>query len=79
MFEFAKNRIEQVRLFRETGGEVAQTLVSRSHQFRYRHEAKNSLLLIPCTSSERRDYLPIGIYDSNYITLNSAQIIYDPL
>ncbi|MEO9347611.1 DNA methyltransferase [Acinetobacter radioresistens] len=73
-----KNRIEQVRLFRETGGEVAQTLVSRSHQFRYRHEAKNSLLLIPCTSSERRDYLPIGIYDSNYITLNSAQIIYDP-
>ena len=73
---FAK-RIERVRAFRENGGEVAKSLTERSHQFRYRHRAKESFILIPCTSSESRDYIPAGFFDKSYLTLHSAQIIYD--
>lgn len=71
------DRINKVRNFRMNGGEVAKTLVNRSHQFRYRKEAKKAYIILPCTSSERRNYIPCGFVNSNYISLNSAQAIYD--
>ncbi|VVE50339.1 DNA methyltransferase [Pandoraea cepalis] len=70
-------RIEQVKAFREDGGDVARTLVKRSHQFRYRRTATRSMMLVPCTSSERRDYLQVGFFDRSYIAIHSAQVIYD--
>ena len=73
-----KLRIEKVKKFRKSGGDVAKSLVNRSHQFRYRHEAKKNFLLIPCTSSSDREYLPVGFFDKRYISMNSAQIINDP-
>jgi type II restriction/modification system DNA methylase subunit YeeA len=73
-----KERIESVYKFRINGGDVAKTLVDKSHQFRYRTEAKNNFIVIPCTSSERRQYIPCGFYDKSFITLNSVQVIYDP-
>ena len=73
-----KQRIEGVRHFRSNGGEVARTLVAKSHQFRYRHTAKKHFILIPCTSSENREYIPCGFFDHSYIVMNSAQAIYDP-
>lgn len=72
-----KNRIESVKNFRENGGQVARSLVDRSHQFRYRHRAKQSFILLPCTSSEKRDYLQLGFFDAKYLTTHSAQILYD--
>ncbi|HEN5564313.1 TPA: class I SAM-dependent DNA methyltransferase, partial [Legionella pneumophila] len=72
-----QTRINKVKKFRESGGEVARSLIDRSYQFRYRHTAKSHLILVPCTSSEKRNYLPCGIFPSNYITLNSAHVIYD--
>ncbi|CAN6135280.1 COG1002 Type II restriction enzyme, methylase subunits [Methylophilaceae bacterium] len=74
---FIEDRISKVRAFRETGGDVAKTLINKSHQFRYRHLAKKSLIIIPCTSSEKREYLQCGLFDSSFIALNSAQVIYD--
>ena len=41
-----KKRIEGVYEFRITGGEVARTLANRSHQFRYRKEAKNNEIIL---------------------------------
>jgi len=70
-------RINGVFNFRVDGGDVARSLISKSYQFRYRKEANDSFILIPCTSSEKREYLQCGFYDKNFITLNSAQIIYD--
>jgi len=74
--EIAK-RIEQVKNFRVNGGDVARTLVNRSHQFRYRTIAKESMIVLPCTSSETRQYIPSQYFDNSYISLNSAQVIYD--
>lgn len=72
-----KKRIQLVKEFREEGGDVARTLVHKSHQFRYRNIARETLILIPCTSSERREFLQCGFFDSSYITMNSAQVVYD--
>ena len=72
-----KKRIDLVREFRESGGDVARTLVHKSHQFRYRNCAQESLIVIPCTSSERREFLQCGFFDKSYITMNSAQVVYD--
>lgn len=73
-----KKRIQQVRDFRINGGEVAQTLVNRSHQFRYRQMATRGILVVPCTSSERREYLQVGFVGAENVSMNSAQVIYDP-
>lgn len=72
-----KNRIEKVYQFRVDGGEVARTLALKSHQFRYRKVAKQNFIIIPRTSSEKRDYLQCGLYDKKYISLESAQVIND--
>ena len=72
-----KSRIELVKKFRLGGGEVAKSLVSRSHQFRYRRVADRSFILVPRTTSERRDYMQCGFFDSKYVALESAQVIYD--
>ena len=70
-------RIESVRLVRLNGGEVARGLASRSHQFRYTHQAKSHLIFAPRVSSERRLYIPFGLLPSDCIVGDSAQAIYD--
>lgn len=72
-----KDRVEQVKNFRKNGGDVARTLVDRSHQFRYMKEAKEQMIVVPCTSSERRKYIPCAIYDASYIAIHSLECIYD--
>ena len=49
----------------------------RAHQFRDRNTALESAIIIPSVSSERREYIPMGILDTNSIILNSAMAIYD--
>ena len=72
-----KERIQAVREARETGGDVARTLLHRSHQFRYRRVAQGNMLLVPCTSSERREYLQVGMLPAGSISLHSAQVVYE--
>jgi hypothetical protein len=71
------NRINRCKQFRLMGGDVAKTLVNKSHQFRYRHTPKKSQIIIPLTSSIRREYIPIGFIDKNIVIQQSAQAIYD--
>ncbi|PVW11869.1 class I SAM-dependent DNA methyltransferase [Marixanthomonas spongiae] len=75
---FIKDRVESCKKFRENGGEVARTLVDRAHQFRYRHQPVNSQIIIPLTSSERRDYIPMGFLGEKVVIQQSAQVLYDP-
>lgn len=72
-----KERIDGVYNFRVSGGDVARSLVSRSHQFRYRKLANQNEIIVACTSSERREYMACGFYDASYITMNSVEVIYD--
>jgi len=72
------SRIDRVLEYRETGGEVASTLTGRPHQFRYRNTCKVSQLLVPQVSSERREYLPVGLLSADVIITHLAHAIYDP-
>jgi type I restriction-modification system DNA methylase subunit len=75
---FISDRVEKTKLFRLNGGDVARSIASRPYQFRYTHQAKEKLIIVPRVSSERRKYIPFGFLDSNYIITDSAQAIYDP-
>lgn len=72
-----KNRVDSTLKFRESGGDVARTLIDRPHQFRYRKEAVKSMFVVACTTSENRDYLPFEVYGNDCIADNSVQVIYD--
>jgi hypothetical protein len=72
-----RNRIEKVRQFRSSGGQVASGLASRPHQFRYTHQAKRHLIIAPRVSSERRLYIPFGLLSKDCLVGDSAQVIYD--
>jgi hypothetical protein len=76
--EEVANRIAKVRDFRREGGDVARGLTSKPHRFRYTHIAHERLIIVPRVSSERREYLPVGLLSPDSIVLDSAQAIYDP-
>lgn len=52
-------------------------LAKRSHQFRDRNIAKESQLIVPSVSSEKRQYIPCGYLGTDTVISNSAQVIYD--
>lgn len=72
-----KERIEKTRAFRLSGGEVARGIANKPHQFRYTHSAKESQIIIPIVSSERREYIPMGFLPKDYIIISSAAAIFD--
>ena len=69
------SRIDRVLEYRRNGGEVAATLTGRPHQFRYRNTSRSSQILVPQVSSERREYLPVGLIDSDFIITHLAHAI----
>jgi hypothetical protein len=71
-------RIAAVLKYRTEGGEVAQDLVDRPHQFRYRNRPADSQILVPQVSSERRQYIPVGLIDRATIITHLAFAIYEP-
>lgn len=77
-FKEIMERIEKVKIFREQGGEVAQSLVYIPYRFRYVHQATSSILVLPRTTSERREYLAIGFLSKEAVVTDAAQVIYDP-
>ena len=73
-----KKRIEDVKAIRENSSDAGtKKLAARPHQFREMKSAKNHLLLVSRVSSERRDYIPMGIFDKECIVAD-AQVVYDP-
>src|ERR1700681_2805192 len=51
---------------------------SRPHQFRYRNTCRLSQILVPQVSSEKREYLPVGLLGADVIITHLAHAIYDP-
>ncbi|WP_429500629.1 class I SAM-dependent DNA methyltransferase (plasmid) [Robbsia andropogonis] len=73
-----KRRFDLVREYRLGAGEVAVSLVHIPYRFRYVHEAKKAMLIVPRTTTERREYLPIGVLTAPSIVTDAVQVIYDP-
>ena len=76
---FIKDRIEKVREFRKNSKNLAnQRLAERSHQFETMVGEGLTKIIIPTTSSQRREYIPITFADEKQIVINSLQAIYNP-
>lgn len=76
--EFIKNRVEQVQSYRsKSDREATRKLSDKPYRFgEVRHIESNSII-VPATSSEGRDYIPVGFLNSNDIITNSANAIYN--
>ncbi|CAC9431299.1 FIG045374: Type II restriction enzyme, methylase subunit YeeA, partial [uncultured Gammaproteobacteria bacterium] len=67
------NRIERTKIHRlNSKDKGTNRLAERSHQFRDRNTAKESLFIIPRVSSERREYIPCGYLVIENIVSDSA-------
>lgn len=72
------DRIQRVKEKREASTDKGtQKMAARPHQFREMKAAKRQLLIVSRVSSERREYIPMGLLDSDCI-ISDAQVIYDP-
>lgn len=77
-FKFIRDRIQEVREVRLKSTDVgAHKLALRPHQFREINTTNSNSIIIPLTTSERRDYLPIGFINSDYIVTNAISVIYN--
>lgn len=69
--------LERIRLTKEFRlQQGVPELAERAHQFREFFVRDKSAIIIPSVSSERRNYIPMGIVDSNTVVPNSAFAIY---
>jgi hypothetical protein len=73
-----KERIQRVKEFRSSGGEVARSLVDIPYRFRYIHEGKSNYIAVGRNSSENRKYLPADFKPSTDIAGETMQVVYDP-
>jgi hypothetical protein len=74
-----QERLDHVRTERAKSKKASYNkYADQPHRFiEIRHESGNALL-IPGTSSERRDYFPIGLFNDDVIINNLAFAIYSP-
>ena len=73
-----KNRVESTKQFRKKSKDKgAQALAGKAYRFRDFFQSKHVSIIVPHTSSEKREYLPIGYLDSSIILSNSIRVIFD--
>ncbi len=71
-------RIEGVRRARESSrGKQANEAADFPHRFVYAPHRNGHAILVPFVSSERRKYLPCGLFDDSTIIVAPNQAIYD--
>jgi hypothetical protein len=71
-------RIDGVRDMRlESKDKGTKEMALRAHQFREMHHGENYSLILSGVSSENREYLPIGLIDSQSVVSNLAFALYD--
>lgn len=76
--KFINDRIQKVKIHREQSDRGAtNTLAAIPHRFAEVRYKKNNSIIVPRVSSERREYMPIGFLNSDYVISDSAQAIYD--
>lgn len=72
------SRIEAVRRVRLASPDKgAQALAKRAHQLKLMRYGKQSTIVVPAISSERRPYLPVGLISNRAVINNKAYALYD--
>ena len=74
-----RERIEKVKAMRlASRDQSANEMAKTAHRFREQKCSKLSTVIVPATTSERREYIPMGFLAPDTILTNLAQAIYDP-
>ncbi|MBU0485083.1 MAG: N-6 DNA methylase [Proteobacteria bacterium] len=73
-----KQRIDAVYEFRiSSNAKTTQGYASIPHKFAQRCDIEANSIIVPRTSSERREYIPIGFLDKGAVVTDSANAIYN--
>ena len=73
-----KNRLEKVRQFRLSSDTVTtQEYAQYPYRFRQPQYIESDSIIVPSTSSERREYVPIGFLSKDVVVSNSAYVVYN--
>ena len=70
-------RLECVRIYRETGSERGKLGAGTPHRFERTITCEHHQIVVPAVSSQRRQYLPVGIMARDIIISHTAQAVYD--
>lgn len=77
-FEPIQKRVNATREYRLTSKDAGlRTMVGRAHQFREMKTSTSHTILVPGLSSERREYLPVGLLRPETVVSLTAFAIYD--
>jgi type I restriction-modification system DNA methylase subunit len=75
---FIKARVDEVRAFRlKSKDSGAQAMAKKSYQFREFVMPPNNSIIMPSTSSERREYIPCGYIPADTVPNNASFVISD--
>ncbi|MCO6162219.1 DNA methyltransferase [Flavobacterium sp. NRK F7] len=75
---FILEKIKNVKVYRENSPRQATNVLSNyPHQFGEDRHKETESIIVPATSSEKRNYIPIGFLEKGIIIKNSAQAIYN--
>ncbi len=73
-----RQRIDQVKKFREEAGTRAKTAIGRPHRFAWINQPKRHQIAVPKVVSERRPYITAQFLDVQTVISNRACILLDP-
>ena len=73
-----RDRLNKVKELRNHSTEAStRKMAAFPHKFYFSSYKPSEVIIIPATSSENREYIPMGILDKNTIISNSAYAVYD--
>ena len=76
--DFISERLEKVKKLRtESTEKSTRKMADFPHKFYFFSHKNTSSIIIPSTTSSRREYFPLGFLNSETIISNSAQAVYD--
>ena len=75
---FIKRRfIETANMRLKSPDNSAREMANKPHQFREFNACDEKTLIIPSTSSENREYIPMGYSDTKTVVTNAMYMVYD--
>ena len=72
-----RERLQRIREYRESGSERGKLGIDTPHRFERTIRGTTTQIIVPRHSSERRQYIPIGLLQSDAIISDAAQALYD--
>lgn len=77
-FDELNKRFENIATIRSQSTEKStQEMAKYPYKFYFTSHQDTQSIIVPATTSERREYIPIGFLDENTVISNSAQAIYN--